>query len=181
MGSVISTVSLRIFEFCNEIFVAAASGVVGIFMLTYKGLLEAQYLRTLFVTTLTVGCLVYTFQSTDQIEPCPDKVVFITGCDSGLGFSLAQHLCDLGFTVIAGCLKGNSKGAKELKEYNHQKIIVIELDITNDVNVHTTVETVSKYIDSRRCGKSTHIRGLLEKSRNNDVFFCCFFSAMGCN
>lgn len=30
--------------------------------------------------------------------------MLITGCDAGIGYALAKHLHQLGFTVFAGCL-----------------------------------------------------------------------------
>lgn len=44
------------------------------------------------------------------------RAVFITGCDSGLGFVAAKHLCNKGFHVFAGCLSKDSDGAKRLLE-----------------------------------------------------------------
>lgn len=151
MGGVLSRLPLRIFELLNELFIGVASGVAGIIVLTAKGLSDAHYVRTIFVVALTAGCLIYTFQSSELIEPSFDKIVCVTGCDSGLGYSLAQHISSLGFTVVAGCLKLNSKGAKELKK--NSRIIVVELDITNDSNVQTVVETITKYLESRKYSK----------------------------
>lgn len=147
MGGFLSRVSLRCFEVLNEFFIGVASGVVGIVVLTSKGLFEANYARTVFVVLLTVGCLIYVFQTHEQIQPSAEKIVFITGCDSGLGFSLAEHVSELGFTVVAGCLKLDSKGAKELKK--NSKIMLIELDITNNSSVNVAVETVSRYLEAR--------------------------------
>ncbi|KAI4469103.1 short-chain dehydrogenase/reductase family 9c [Holotrichia oblita] len=147
MGGFLSRVSLRIFEVLNEFFIGVASGAVGIVVLTSKGLFEANYARTAFVVLLTVGCLIYIFQTHEQIEPSADKIVFITGCDSGLGFSLAEHVSELGFTVVAGCMRLDSKGAKELKKIS--KIMLVELDITNNSSVNVAVETVSRYLEAR--------------------------------
>jgi len=45
------------------------------------------------------------------------KAVFITGCDSGLGFSFAHYCHNLGMVVIAGCHTATSKqGADELEK-----------------------------------------------------------------
>ncbi|KRT81454.1 dehydrogenase, partial [Oryctes borbonicus] len=148
MGGILSRISLRIFEFFNELFIGVASGVIGIVVLTAKGLTDAHYARTIFVLTVTVGCLVYIFQTDDQFEPSAEKVVFITGCDSGLGFTLAEHVSELGFTVVAGCLSTNSKGAKELKR--NKKIILVELDITSESDVNTVVETITRYLEARQ-------------------------------
>ena len=45
------------------------------------------------------------------------KAVFITGCDSGLGFSFAHYCHNLGMVVIAACHTATSKqGADELEK-----------------------------------------------------------------
>jgi len=45
------------------------------------------------------------------------KAVFITGCDSGLGFSLAHYCHGLGMVVIAAChMVSNVQGAEELEK-----------------------------------------------------------------
>lgn len=45
------------------------------------------------------------------------KAVFITGCDSGLGFSLANYCHGLGMVVIAAChVVSNTQGAEELEK-----------------------------------------------------------------
>lgn len=146
MAGFLSRVCLRLFEFCNEVFVGIASGAVGVVVLSAKGLSEAHYMSTIVVITITAGSLVYILQGNESIEPTPEKIVFITGCDSGLGYSLAHYVSDLGFTVVAACRKISSKGAKELKK--NSKIILVELDITSESNIHTAVNTIGKYIDS---------------------------------
>jgi len=35
--------------------------------------------------------------------------VFVTGCDSGMGFWTAALLADLGYTVVAGCFLEDSE------------------------------------------------------------------------
>ncbi|XP_015585494.1 D-beta-hydroxybutyrate dehydrogenase, mitochondrial [Cephus cinctus] len=57
-----------------------------------------------------------------------NQAVIITGCDSGLGYSLALHCHSLGATVIAGVLRKDSVGAKDLIRNG---IKVSPLDITN--------------------------------------------------
>jgi len=45
------------------------------------------------------------------------RAVFITGCDSGLGYSLANYCHGLGMVVIAAChMVSNVQGAEELEK-----------------------------------------------------------------
>nr|XP_046226851.1 D-beta-hydroxybutyrate dehydrogenase, mitochondrial [Scatophagus argus] len=81
------------------------------------------------------------------------KAVFVTGCDSGFGHSLAKHLHKLGFTVFAGCLlkdKGG-EGAKELEEFNSDRMKVVQLDVCSDEQVNQAVEYIRDNLaDSER-------------------------------
>lgn len=57
--------------------------------------------------------------SQDQLR---DRVVIITGCDSGVGFSAALHCHKHGLTVVALVLSAGSKGAQALIDLG--KVIV---------------------------------------------------------
>uniref|UniRef100_A0A1Y1LKZ5 Uncharacterized protein n=1 Tax=Photinus pyralis TaxID=7054 RepID=A0A1Y1LKZ5_PHOPY len=144
----LSTVALTTFEVVNEIFIAVGSGVSGIVILVNHGLKTNATLRTLLVTTITVGCLMFTFQTKEMLKPSRKKVILITGCDSGLGFSFAQHACDMGFTVLAGCLSLESKGAQTLRTLFGEKITHVELDITRPTSVEVALDFVAKVLKS---------------------------------
>jgi NAD(P)-dependent dehydrogenase (short-subunit alcohol dehydrogenase family) len=66
----------------------------------------------------SLGFLVtqWAFSQQPRSEWYQGKAVFITGCDSGLGFSFANYCHDLGMVVIAACHTASSKqGAEELE------------------------------------------------------------------
>lgn len=151
MGATLSTLSngaLISFEILNELFIAVGAGVLGIIVLIDDGIKNCHLLRTLLVTAVTVSSLGYVFQSSETAEPSLNKVIFITGCDSGLGFSLAQHACEMGFTVLAGCLKLDSNGARELRTLFGSKVRHIEVDVTRSTSVEVAVDVVKKFIYS---------------------------------
>lgn len=75
-----------------------------------------------------------------------NQLVFITGCDSGLGFSFALHAYKLGYTVVAGCLQANGAGSTELLQRCPQRLHVLQLDVTSDVSVQTAAETVQEML-----------------------------------
>ena len=56
------------------------------------------------------------------------------GCDTGFGFSLAQHLHKIGFTVFAGCLHKDGEGAKHLEQLaiDNDRMHVLQLDVTKE-------------------------------------------------
>lgn len=64
---------------------------------------------------------------------------------SGLGFSLAQHTAECGFTVIATFLSLDSKGSKEIKHLYGGYIIQIQLDITDSSSIKNAVQTMEHY------------------------------------
>jgi hypothetical protein len=71
-----------------------------------------------------------------------NQVVLVTGCDSGLGFSIALHAHKLGFTVVAGCLQAGGQGGTRLQELCPDRLHVLALDVTSGVSVLAAVDTV---------------------------------------
>ncbi|XP_076299531.1 SDR family oxidoreductase shroud [Lasioglossum baleicum] len=67
-----------------------------------------------------------------RVKIRPKHAVIVTGCDSGLGYSLALHCRQLGATVIAGVLQNDGPGAKKLRE---KDAFVYPLDVTKPVSV----------------------------------------------
>ncbi|XP_060567762.1 D-beta-hydroxybutyrate dehydrogenase, mitochondrial-like isoform X1 [Ruditapes philippinarum] len=74
--------------------------------------------------------------------------VFITGCDSGLGFLFAKHFDELGFTVFAGCLHKQGEGADALSKQSSGKIHVVQIDVTDDQSIEDAFQYVSKHVPS---------------------------------
>ncbi|XP_006884347.1 PREDICTED: D-beta-hydroxybutyrate dehydrogenase, mitochondrial-like [Elephantulus edwardii] len=80
----------------------------------------------------------------DPVSPVGSKAVLITGCDSGFGFSLANHLHSQGFLVFAGCLlknKGDS-GAQKLDSLKSDHLRTVQLNVCKSEEVEEVVETV---------------------------------------
>lgn len=70
------------------------------------------------------------------------QIVFITGCDSGLGYTFALHAHRLGFTVLAGCLQPDGEGSKQLRQLCSERMQVLGLDITNETSVRAAVKAL---------------------------------------
>lgn len=70
------------------------------------------------------------------------KAVLITGCDTGFGFALAQHLDALGFRVIACCLARDGEGAKKLRASASSRLHILQLDVTSADDVLRTQQEV---------------------------------------
>lgn len=113
--------------------------------------------KSFFVSTLLFACVRYVYKAPKKEQISNKRVVFITGCDSGLGFSLAQHACAMGFTVFAGCLSLQSEGAKELSRIC-EDIKLLELNITLKENTESVLKYIEKYLEQHTDhGKYTHL------------------------
>lgn len=62
----------------------------------------------------------------------PNQAVIVTGCDSGLGYSLALHCRSLNAAVIAGVLKPDGLGALDLIRNG---VKVVPLDVTRSESI----------------------------------------------
>ncbi|XP_072235186.1 D-beta-hydroxybutyrate dehydrogenase, mitochondrial isoform X2 [Leuresthes tenuis] len=96
------------------------------------------------------------------------KAVLITGCDSGFGHELAKHMHKLGFTVFAGCLlkdKGG-EGAKELEEFNSDRMKVIQLDVCSDEEVNKAVEYIKDNLEDSQRGRVVNLASMYGRMGN---------------
>jgi hypothetical protein len=82
-----------------------------------------------------------------------NQAVFITGCDSGLGYSVALHAHKLGFTVLAGCLHPEGEGGKQLLQACPERLHVLGLDVTNGPSVHAALKAVENLARDQLLGR----------------------------
>lgn len=106
-----------------------------------------------FSMLIVVFCLIRLFDALRRIQrrylfhkklDSTNKAILITGCDSGFGHLLAQHLYDLGYHVFAGCLSPSGEGAKDLKTRTSLNFQILELDVTDDKSVAKALEFVKQ-------------------------------------
>ena len=69
------------------------------------------------------------------------KTIFITGCDSGFGFSLASHCAELGMKVVAGCFSFG-EGRRQLEGL--EGVVVVSLDVRQPESVEEAVMVVRR-------------------------------------
>ncbi|XP_053407152.1 D-beta-hydroxybutyrate dehydrogenase, mitochondrial-like [Mercenaria mercenaria] len=74
--------------------------------------------------------------------------VFITGCDTGLGYLFAKHFDEIGFTVFAGCLHKEGEGAVTLRSQSSNRLHVVPIDITDDKSVEEAFQYVTQNMPS---------------------------------
>ncbi|CAL8112962.1 unnamed protein product [Orchesella dallaii] len=72
----------------------------------------------------------YNFEEKQKNDrPC--RLIVITGCDSGLGFSMAVWAATIGYKVLAGCLNENGEGACKLRNQFPDQVFVTSLNVTD--------------------------------------------------
>ena len=79
------------------------------------------------------------------------KSVMITGCDSGVGLSLAITAKTFGFHVIATCLNISGPGALHLKK-KFPDILVIPMDVTNQADIDYALQRVREHLQETQTG-----------------------------
>ncbi|XP_030602654.1 retinol dehydrogenase 16-like [Archocentrus centrarchus] len=98
-------------------------------------------------------CYEFLCPSSHVLVPCGlprvsdknNRYVYITGCDSGFGNLLAQHLDKQGFRVIASCF--TERGEEDLKKSCSSNLITTHLDVRSQDSIAKVEEMV---IDVRR-------------------------------
>lgn len=102
---------------------------------------------TLYIVLLIITSLVcFRYVRKYHLLDPSGRVVFISGCDSGIGLRLAVFFHDLGCEVIAGCLRPND-AVGTLPE----GVITLPLDVTSESSVKAAVERVKEEL--RKCSK----------------------------
>lgn len=71
-----------------------------------------------------------------------EKVVFITGCSSGIGFETARMFAENGFKVVAS--SRNIKPLVKLKRKFGHSLLPYELDVTNKKEVFSAIKSLPK-------------------------------------
>lgn len=96
-----------------------------------------------FVVCLAGVAFIFLPEKGKYVSPS-NKIVIITGCDSGFGNKLARRLDEKGFQVFAGCLSPDREGAKQLKEACSENLTIVQLDVTDDWQVRGMIKAVKE-------------------------------------
>uniref|UniRef100_A0A3B3ZBT1 Uncharacterized protein n=1 Tax=Periophthalmus magnuspinnatus TaxID=409849 RepID=A0A3B3ZBT1_9GOBI len=89
------------------------------------------------------------------------KMFILTCCDSGFGHGLALRLSGLGMQVFAGVLDSEGDGAKKLKEWDPERIAVLQMDVTNPEHIAQVKETINKRLGQKGLWGLVNNAGLL--------------------
>jgi len=90
-----------------------------------------------------------------------NKAVLITGCDTGFGHRLAKRLNEYGYFVYAGCLFPYGEGASKLIHECNSSLRVVKLDVTNNEDVSSVYDTVSRSLRHRKLWAVVNNAGIL--------------------
>ena len=74
------------------------------------------------------------------------KYVLITGCDAGFGRMTAIRLDKMGVYVLAACL--TKEGEQSLKSVTSNKLMTLQMDVTNSKQIKEICEEVERRIPS---------------------------------
>ncbi|KHN76524.1 Short-chain dehydrogenase/reductase family 9C member 7 [Toxocara canis] len=89
---------------------------------------------------LVLYYLVKYFLELPKVANLTEKVIFITGCDTGFGRLLAVKCAERGMKVFAGCLtKEGERSLKSEGEETHGSIRTMHLDVTNQESIEKAV------------------------------------------
>eukprot|EP00936_MAST-01D_sp_MAST-1D-sp1_P001427 g1427.t1 len=92
-----------------------------------------------------------------------EGVVFVTGCDSGMGFHTAARLVQKGYVVVAGAFLEDSEpklreaaglpksgGGGKDKDHHSDRLVVVRLDVTSDASVEAAREATEAAVRAYR-------------------------------
>lgn len=110
-------------------------------------------LPVMFLYLLGLVILYYLYRWVRELPRVSDRssrYVYITGCDSGFGNLLAQHLDKQGFRVIASCF--TERGEEQLKKSCSSKLITTHLDVRSQDSIAKVAAMIRDTVGAR--GKS---------------------------
>ncbi|EFN66586.1 Estradiol 17-beta-dehydrogenase 2 [Camponotus floridanus] len=114
---------------------------------------ETGYTRTAtMLSIVSLGGATLYYISKRRLKIKPQDLIVITGCNSGLGYSLAMHCRAKGATVLAGVRETGviSSTNAAIKSLRDEGIIVQDLDITNEDSVCKFGKRVKETMEERQ-------------------------------
>lgn len=126
-----------------------------------------------FISFSTLGAVTtyYLMNPRQKVPVNENNVVVTTGCDSGLGYSMAIHCHNsLNMTVVACVQFLNSKGALKLQDQfaTSKRFHIVELEVTKNVSV----ETVNKFVEEILQKNKDLSKFEFYRSSNKFLCFC---------
>ncbi|XP_071869381.1 SDR family oxidoreductase shroud [Bombus fervidus] len=127
----------------SGIFLANVGTSIGLYYLWNKG--HKYLVPTVSLCSIGVSYLYCRLKARDKLTS-KDAIV-ITGCGSGLGYSLALHFQKLGATVIAGVLQMESPTVNRLEDAG---VIVFPLDLMELNSITSFTDSIRRTIGDKK-------------------------------
>ncbi|KAI7697227.1 Estradiol 17-beta-dehydrogenase 2 [Sarcoptes scabiei] len=99
-------------------------------------------LPVLMMISWTISYYLFEQLDLENIDVDENKIVLVTGCDTGFGNRLAARLDRLGFTVFAGVLFPDGQGANDLKAKCSDRLKVFHMDVTKQNEIDDVVQQI---------------------------------------
>lgn len=123
--------------------------VVALSVASISMFLAEQHLPAVLLLISSVLVVNFYYSRNDSVNAF-DKAVFITGCDSGFGLQLSKRLDERGFLVFAGCLLPDGEGAQQLNNECSDKLRVVPVDVTDELQVGRAVKSVKENLGEHK-------------------------------
>lgn len=82
-----------------------------------------------------------------------DKVVLVTGCDTGFGNLFAKYLNKKGYHVFASCINEQSLNHLKYEAEFPEKLFPFLMDITKDDQIQNCYELIEDYLNKKQTVK----------------------------
>lgn len=118
-------------------------------------LVSVAVLQILAVGAIAGAILLYLlrFRRTPPLLDIGHKSVFITHCESVIGYECAKRMDRLGLRVFAGVSRLNSEKAESLKKEASDKLHLVEFDAGNCEKMDKAVEYVHQCLPTDEEGE----------------------------
>jgi NAD(P)-dependent dehydrogenase (short-subunit alcohol dehydrogenase family) len=116
---------------------------VDIFLTVYRIALSLYYWIVSFFLFNCIKSIFSILFFKRTVDP-EGKGVLVTGCDSGFGHSLVKKLDKLGYHVFATVLSTESNGAKDLMKNCSNRVLTVQMNVTNMVEVVNVVDMIRR-------------------------------------
>lgn len=122
--------------------------------------MDCEYTKffALCVVGCIVGFLVYSHLAFKCHYSLQDKVILVTGCDTGFGNAIAKKLGKMGAIVFAGCLQ--EKTRKELDDETGKNVYTCLMDVTKSDEISKIVSLVNNYCNDN----NTYLYGIVNNA-----------------
>lgn len=169
----------------SETATCLGTGILGLSYVLIKGN-GIKIMKYLTFSSIGAGVL-YSLIQRNRQKQVNDKLILITGCDSGLGYvenesqEFSSHWPDnllifihfrfnmalycnlkLNMYVVAACLNTNSEGARKLLEQcNSKRFLLVELDIRKSASIlHIEKTMINLLASNNNLGKYSLLFGV---------------------